>query len=77
MDGHWVVLFIVQLIYTLPIIVAIVGAIVLPIAGLVLRKSKPQLSKKLLIIGGVCFGLVCLALLISIFNVVFNRTLSI
>ena len=27
MDGHWVVLFIVQLIYTLPIIVAIVGAI--------------------------------------------------
>ncbi len=52
MDGHWVVLFIMQLIYTIPIIAAIVGAIALPIAGLVLRKSKPQLSKKLLIIGG-------------------------
>ena len=73
MDGHWVVFFIVQLIYTIPII----AAIALPIAGLVLRKSKPQLSKKLLIIGGVCFGVVCLALLISIFNAVFSRTLSI
>ena len=73
MYGHWVVFLIVQLIYTIPII----AAIALPIAGLVLRKSKPQLSKKLLIIGGVCFGVVCLALLISIFNVVFSRTLSI
>ena len=45
MYGHWVVFFIVQLIYTIPIIAAIVGAIALPIAGLVLRKSKPQLLK--------------------------------
>ena len=77
MDGHWVVFFIIQLIYTIPIIAAIVGAIALPIAGLVLRKSKPQLSKKLLIIGGLCFGVVCLVLLISIFNAIFSRTLSI
>ncbi len=77
MYGHWVVFFIVQLIYTLPIIAAIVGAIALPIAGLVLRKSKPQLSKKLLIIGGLCFCVVCLILLISIFGAIFSGTLSI
>ena len=77
MDGHWVVLFIVQLIYTIPVIVAIVGAIALPIAGLVLRKSKPQLSKKLLIIGGLCFCVVCLILLTSIFGAIFSGTLSI
>ena len=74
MFGHWVVFFIVQLIYTIPIIAAIVGAIALPIAGLVLRKSKPQLSKKLLIIGGLCFGVFCLILLTSI---VVSGTLSI
>ena len=77
MDGHWVVFFIVQLIYTIPIIAAIVGAIALPIAGLVLRKSKPQLSKKLLIIGGFCFCVVCLILLISILGAIFSGTLSI
>ena len=77
MDGHWVVFFIMQLIYTIPIIAAIVGAIALPIAGLVLRKSKPQLSKKLLIIGGLCFCVVCLILLISIFGAIFSGTLSI
>ena len=77
MDGHWVVLFIMQLIYTIPIIAAIVGAIALPIAGLVLRKSKPQLSKKLLIIGGLCFCVVCLILLTSIFGAIFSGTLSI
>ena len=69
--------FIMQLIYTIPIIAAIVGAIVLPIAGLVLRKSKPQLSKKLLIIGGLCFGVVCLILLTSIFGAIFSGTLTI
>lgn len=77
MDGHWVVFFIMQLIYTIPIIAAIVGAIALPIAGLVLRKSKPQLSKKLLIIGGLCFCVVCLIFLISIFGAIFSGTLSI
>lgn len=77
MDGHWVVFFIMQLIYTIPIIAAIVGAIALPIAGLVLRKSKPQLSKKLLIIGGLCFCVVCLILLISIFGAILSGTLSI
>ena len=77
MYGHWVVFFIVQLIYTIPIIAAIVGAIALPIAGLVLRKSKPQLSKKLLIIGGLCFCVVCLFLLISIFGAILSGTLSI
>jgi uncharacterized membrane protein YhfC len=77
MYGHWVVFFIVQLIYTIPIIAAIVGAIALPIAGLVLRKSKPQLSKKLLIIGGLCFCVVCLILLTSIFGAIFSGTLSI
>ena len=77
MDGHWVVFFIMQLIYTIPIIAAIVGAIALPIAGLVLRKSKPQLSKKLLIIGGLCFCVVCLILLTSIFGAIFSGTLSI
>ena len=77
MDGHWVVFFIMQLIYTLPMIAAIVGAIALPIAGLVLRKSKPQLSKKLLIIGGLCFCVVCLILLTSIFGAIFSGTLSI
>ena len=77
MYGHWVVFFIMQLIYTIPIIAAIVGAIALPIAGLVLRKSKPQLSKKLLIIGGLCFCVVCLILLISIFGAIFSGTLSI
>ena len=77
MYGHWVVFFIMQLIYTIPIIAAIVGAIALPIAGLVLRKSKPQLSKKLLIIGGLCFCVVCLILLISIFGTIFSGTLSI
>ena len=77
MDGHWVVYFIMKLIYTIPIIAAIVGAIVLPIAGLVLRKSKPQLSKKLLIIGGLCFCVVCLILLTSIFGAIFSGTLSI
>ena len=77
MDGHWVVFFIMQLIYTIPIIAAIVGAIALPIAGLVLRKSKPQLSKKLLIIGGLCFCVVCLVLLTSIFGAIFSGTLSI
>ena len=77
MDGHWVVFFIIQLIYTIPIIAAIVGAIALPIAGLVLRKSKPQLSKKLLIIGGLCFCVVCLILLTSIFGAIFSGTLSI
>lgn len=65
--------FIVQLIYTIPII----AAIVLLIAGLVLRKSKPQLSKKLLIIGGLCFCVVCLILLTSIFGAIFSGTLSI
>ena len=77
MDGHWIVFFIMQLIYTIPIIAAIVGAIALPIAGLVLRKSKPQLSKKLLIIGGLCFCVVCLILLTSIFGAIFSGTLSI
>jgi len=77
MDGHWVVFFIMQLIYTIPIIAVIVGAIALPIAGLVLRKSKPQLSKKLLIIGGLCFCVVCLILLTSIFGAIFSGTLSI
>ena len=77
MYGHWVVFFIMQLIYTIPIIAAIVGAIALPIAGLVLRKSKPQLSKILLIIGGLCFCVVCLILLISIFGAIFSGTLSI
>ena len=77
MYGHWVVFFIMQLIYTIPIIAAIVGAIALPIAGLVLRKSKPQLSKKLLIIGGLCFCVVCLILLTSIFGAIFSGTLSI
>ena len=77
MDGHWVVFFIMQLIYTIPIIAAVVGAIALPIAGLVLRKSKPQLSKKLLIIGGLCFCVVCLILLTSIFGAIFSGTLSI
>ena len=76
MDGHWVVFFIIQLIYTIPIIAAIVGAIALPIAGLVLRKSKPQLSKKLLIIGGLCFCVVCLILLTSIFGATVSETLS-
>ena len=76
MDGHWVVFFIMQLIYTIPIIAAIVGAIALPIAGLVLRKSKPQLSKKLLIIGGLCFCVVCLILLTSIFGATVSETLS-
>ena len=65
-----------QLIYTIPIIAAIVGAIALPIAGLVLRKSKPQLSKKLLIIGGLCFCVVCLILLTSIFGATVSETLS-
>ena len=69
--------FIMQLIYTIPIIAVIVGAIALPIAGLVLRKSKPQLSKKLLIIGGLCFCVVCLILLTSIFGAIFSGTLSI
>lgn len=69
--------FILQLIYTIPIIAAIVGAIALPIAGLVLRKSKPQLSKKLLIIGGLCFCVVCLVLLTSIFGAISSGTLSI
>ena len=69
--------FIMQLIYTIPIIAAIVGAIALAIAGLVLRKSKPQLSKKLLIIGGLCFCVVCLILLTSIFGAIFSGTLSI
>ena len=73
MYGHWVVFFIVQLIYTIPII----AAIALPIAGLVLRKSKPQLSKKLLIIGGFCFCVICLILLISILGAIFSGTLSI
>ena len=73
MDGHWVVFFIVQLIYTIPII----AAIVLLIVGLVLRKSKPQLSKKLLIIGGLCFCVVCLILLTSILGAIFSGTLSI
>ena len=72
MDMHWVVFFIVQLIYTIPII----ATIALPIAGLVLRKSKPQLSKKILILGGLCFGVVCLILLISIFGAVFSGTLN-
>ena len=76
MDGHWVVFFIMQLIYTIPIIAAIVGAIALPIAGLVLCKSKPQLSKKLLIIGGLCFCVVCLILLTSIFGATVSETLS-
>ena len=65
--------FIVQLIYTLPII----GAVALPIAGLVLRKSKPQLSKKLLIIGGLCFCAACLYLLTSIFGAISIGTISI
>ena len=77
MDGHWVVFFIMQLIYTIPIIAAIVGAIALPIAGLVLRKSKPQLSKKLLIIGGLCFCVVCLIFLTNILGAIFSGTLSI
>lgn len=77
MDGHWVVFYIMQLIYAIPIIAVIVGAIALPIAGLVLRKSKPQLSKKLLIIGGLCFCVVCLILLTSIFGAIFSGTLSI
>ena len=64
--------FIVQLIYTIPII----AAIALPIVGLVLRKSKPQLSKKLLIIGGLCFCVVCLILLTSIFGATVSETLS-
>ncbi len=77
MDGHWVVFFIMQLIYTIPIIAAIVGAIALPIAGLVLRKSKPQLSKKMLRIGGLCFCVVCLILLANILGAIFSGTLSI
>ncbi|MBR3678828.1 MAG: hypothetical protein IKL87_01330 [Oscillospiraceae bacterium] len=77
MDGHWVVFFIMQLIYTIPIIAAIVAAVALPIAGLVLRKSKPQLSKKLLRIGGVCICVVCLILLTNILGAIFSGTLSI
>lgn len=72
MYGHWVVFFIVQLIYTIPII----AAIALPIVGLVLRKSKPQLSKKLLIIGGLCFCVVCMILLTSILGATVSETLS-
>lgn len=74
MDGHWVVVFfIMQLIYTIPMI----AAIALPIAGLVLRKSKPQLSKKLLIIGGLCICVVCFILLTNILGAIFSGTLSI
>ena len=72
MDMHWVVFFIVQLIYTIPII----ATIALSITGLALRKSKPKLSKILLIIGGLCFGIVCLILLISIFGAVVSGTLN-
>ena len=72
MDMHWVVFFIVQLIYTIPII----AAIALSIAGLALRKSKPKLSKILLIIGGLCFGVFCLILSTSIFGAIFSGTLN-
>ena len=72
MDMHWVVFFVVQLIYTIPII----ATIALSIAGLALRESKPKLSKILLIIGGVCFGVFCLILLISIFGGIFSGTLN-
>ncbi len=55
------------LIAYLPIISIVIGLVLL-IAGLVLRKSKKQLSKGLLIAGILCIG-ICLFMGISLFLV--------
>ena len=53
------------LIAYLPVISIVIG-ITLLIAGLVLRKSKKQLSKVFLIVGGLFVG-ICLLIVIALF----------
>lgn len=49
----------------LPVISIVVG-IALLIIGLVLRKSKKQLSKVFFIVGGLCVG-ICLLIVVALF----------
>lgn len=64
-------------IYSLIPFIAIIGAVTLPIAGLVFRKSKKQASKKLLIAGVICLGAVFYFLLLSIIGAIFCGTLGV
>ena len=49
----------------LPVISIVVG-IALLIIGLVLRKSKKQLSKVFFVVGGLCVG-ICLLIVVALF----------